>query len=105
MQHRRSDSGVNSQIEEPDQLPIVAPGSSLLAGGPSVIKYNVCLHCRQTLYFITLRIRAATQTVASDVNEINSCGPGPHELISLTSSCVARTEDLASFQYRQQNVS
>ena len=53
MKHRRSASIVKPLMEELNQIPPDAMSPLLPAPGPGVIKYNVCLQWRQTLYFIT----------------------------------------------------
>ena len=53
MKLRRSASIVDALMEELNSIPPEAMSPLLPAPGPGVIKYNVCLHWRQTLYFIT----------------------------------------------------
>ena len=53
MKHRRSASIAKPLMEELNQIPPDAMSPLLPAPGPGVIKYNVCLQWRQTLYFIT----------------------------------------------------
>ncbi len=53
VKHRRSASIVNLNLEEPNQIPPQTISPLLSAPEPGVIKYNVCSHCEQSLYFIT----------------------------------------------------
>jgi hypothetical protein len=50
---RRSTSIVKPQMEESNQISPKAMSPLLPAPRLGVIKYNVCSHCEQTLYFIT----------------------------------------------------
>jgi len=89
-------------MEEPNQIPLEAMSPLLPAPGPSVIKYNVCSQCEQTLYFITrtppLVWRSlfewkhippeglSSPLVATGLGVIhfNACLPGKQTLKSLT---------------------